>query len=364
MKLDFLMSDDQNKIYDFLPLLVIFGAMILTSMNFIPVSIKPFILFGSLGGFFAVTFFAETLLERDAGQYLAIEATVFPLKRKLNLFVRIPHGGQTSTCIDPQKNIWSTPVELGRPINYEPYNKISKMIWKHEYPWSRRMMGEPNGKVTYKGVPGINHSNLAIGVILWEPEVVKGHLDDELLEFVPEFTLIHAPLDSNIASEPPTLQIYEAGVNTLPTTENRDLALELVTEKAAKQKAINECESWKSKYYTVEQGSIRVKGFVNRAVNALFGSYGAEPDIDKLVQARFVTLLHAVNDIKQAAGMFGNKWFKITRNVVILVAVVLGLYVFSTNAEIRTQIFSNIWPIVIGAVAITVLFLYLTKQRD
>jgi len=309
---------DRSQIYENIPMLVLLASMVSLQLPIDP-AFKQYIFWGGFVGCFLAMFTVEYTFRLKASEYLYIEAICRPSNQKLHLFIKEPAEGVHSRLIDPIEQIYETPVELGEKTNHKYYGNISRLDLKHDLTWEERMIFMP-GTAFFKGYP-VRHNKTA-RVILWEPQGSKGRID--FLEAVPKFWIAEAPRDWHLMVEPPTLpQAITANGGQIISVDTQLALAEYEDMKRENQLLLDENRDLKSDYFNEHQLRIRLHGEVEELQNEFKGALSRVRDVSKLVLEELLTVLSAHTEIVEAVKEYKPfQWFKITRNIVILV---LGL---------------------------------------
>jgi len=341
---------EKGKIYEYLPLILMMGGLIVGQLPIFPLFIRQYSMFIAMAFAFAGVAFVEIGIKLKAAEYLYIEAIVRPTQKKLCLWITEPKEGIKSTLINSQYQTYETPLDLGRPAEYGMYKDITHIDLEHDLPWEKRMIFMP-GKALWDGYP-ISHNKVA-HIELWEPE--QDAIRFDFLHPIPRFLMASAPRDWLLLKEPSVIGQGNGQVSTSNETE------EVLRAKLVK--AESDVSLWKSRFLKEQQLRARLHGIVEMLENQFEGILSRTRDVTKLVVeqvlaliASHATLTGAGNEIRQ------RKWMIMGKYVAAVVIVGFLGYLLYTSESFRTWMSSMVIPILVG-LGLVIAGIYMFRQR-
>lgn len=355
---------ERSKIYEFLPILMMFTWMMVTPFMY-PRNLQMRYALNMMGMVVCVAFMVVTneVLKWKAAEFTHIDGICRPSRTRMHIFVTEIETAE----IEP--GVYATKLKLGEKLNHSFYGPIEKggnVVVKHDLPWEVRMQfGQ--GKAVFKDQV-VDHPKSA-QVILYEP---LGTFDMDHLNPVPVFLLKDAPGDYELPEDQIILETGGAGELLTKRVLSEGKTLTGASLLFAYQKVKKENEDLKNRSIELQrqglhwhQVAVRFEEVNKQIKNELHSVLSSKSDQKQAVVEMLLTLLEAHTKIRNALKEVRPvTWMN--KAVVMMVIGFLCVAVFLTNpGDIMgwLSIQQNQGFIVILAGVIGFAYFYATQKR-
>jgi len=355
---------ERSKIYEFLPILMMFTWMMVTPFMY-PRNLQMRYALNMMGMIVCVAFMVVTneVLKWKASEFTHIDGICRPSRSRMHIFVTEIETAE----IEP--GVYATKLKLGEKLTHSFYGPIEKggnIVVKHDLPWEVRMQfGQ--GKAVFKDQV-VDHPKSA-QVILYEP---LGTFDMDHLNPVPVFLLKDAPGDYQLPEDQIILETGGAGELLTKRVLSEGKELTGASLLFAYQKMKKENEELKTRNIELQrqglhwhQVAVRFEEVNKQIKNELHSVLSSKSDQKQAVVEMLLTLLEAHTKIRNALKEIRpTTW--LNKAVVMMVIAFMGVAIFLLNpGDIMgwLSIQQNQAFIVILAGVIGFSYFYATQKR-
>lgn len=343
---------ERSEIWDWLVIFGIYGWMIGSNILFRgKPDIQSASQIASLILMFSILFVKDKYLCWEASTYLAIEAIIYPARKKVHFFVK--RGGESSQEVRNVSNFYTTTLPI-LPVKLGSYGKVNKVVFKHQFTFDKRVI-PARGKVRYKG-NWVDHQGKA-EVVLYE--FTEASVDVDHAEPVPTYYLAHAPGDIIIGPINPTPHMSNPNSNVGATIQRLNRQV-LVLKQALAEKS-RQASYW-------HQKDIQHEGYIKHIKEELSGLLRNSPDFMKGIVRYAQSYVMAIDDIRQLAKM-GSPWqFRIKALVPIFIAGIFFIFLATQPQLVQdigtffSQGQNQLWILIFALITVGGIY-YLAKFR-